>query len=64
MIFKNIERICAEQGKSIRSVELEANLGNGTLSKWDTSSPSVKNLSAVASVLGVDISELLKEEKK
>lgn len=59
MVYKNIERLCTEKGLSIRSVERDAGLGNGTISKWETSSPSIKNLTAVAEVLGVSPYELM-----
>ena len=49
---------------TIRAVEREAGLGNGTISKWETSSPSVKNLTAVAEVLGMKVEDLIRMDKE
>ena len=61
MIIDNIQRIADEKGLSIRSIERKAGLSNGTISKWDDHSPTVDNLTAVASVLKVSVNKLLKE---
>lgn len=58
-IYENIFSICNKQGKSIRSVERDANLATGTISKWKIASPTVDNLQAVAKVLKVPIKKLL-----
>ena len=44
------------------SVEKETNLGIGSLCKWNTVSPTIRNLKKVADYLGVSIEELLTEE--
>lgn len=58
-IYNNILKIATYQGKSIAQVEKEAGLANGSISKWQKSSPLVKRLDAVANVLNVDIKELM-----
>ena len=63
MILKNIERICAERGISIYALEKEANIGNGTIKRWDKSSPTVNSLQAVAKVLECTVDELLSESE-
>ena len=63
MIFDNIKRITDEKSISIRTLENEAGLSNGTVGKWRTSNPTIDNLMAVAKVLGVAITDLLKEGK-
>ena len=63
MIFDNIKRITDEKNISIRTLENEAGLSNGTVGKWRTSNPTIDNLMAVAKVLGVAITDLLKEGK-
>lgn len=59
MIYDKIKEICKKKGMSISSVEEKAGLGNGTITKWNTSSPTVENLKAVADVLKVRVSKLL-----
>jgi|GEM_PF-722303 len=63
MIYDTIKELCKEKGVSIASVEKKANLSNGTISKWNKSSPTVDKLQAVAVVLKVKIEKLLKEEE-
>lgn len=63
MIFEKIQSVAMEKGLSIAEVERRANIGNGTISKWKTSSPSVDNLNKVAKVLDVDINTLMPEVK-
>lgn len=63
MIFEKIQSVAMEKGLSIAEVERRANIGNGTISKWKTSSPSVDNLNKVAKVLDVDINNLMPEVK-
>lgn len=59
-LYQRVLAICNKQGKSIRSIERNANLATGTISKWKTASPTINNLQAVAKVLDVDINELIK----
>ena len=63
MIFDNIKRITDAKNISIRTLETEAGLANGTVGKWRTSNPTIDNLMAVAKILGVALTELLKEEE-
>ena len=59
MIFNNIKRLCAKRNISISQLEKEAGLGNGTISGWKESSPTVANLQAVAKVLHCSVDDLL-----
>lgn len=63
MIFEKIQSVATTRGLSIAEVERRAGIGNGTISKWKTASPSVENLSKVAKVLAVDIKKLMPEGK-
>lgn len=60
MLYNTIKGLCREQKLSISAVEKKAKLGNGTISKWNKSSPQTDNLQAVAVVLNVKIDKLLK----
>lgn len=60
MIYSRIKEICKERGISVNSVEKEAGLSNGIISKWDECSPTVDKLQPVAAVLNMTVDELLK----
>ena len=59
MIYENVKAICEKKKMSLASVEKAAGLGNGTISCWRNSSPTVSKLQAVAKILGVKVSKLL-----
>lgn len=59
MLLTNIRRLCSKKPVSIAKLERETGIGNGTISRWDTSSPSVENVQKVAEYFGVSIGELL-----
>lgn len=59
MLYEKIKTLCRDKNLSIKSVESEANLGNGTISKWNDSVPSASNLVAVAKILDTSVEELL-----
>ena len=59
LIYDKIKEICEERGLSVRSIEIEAGLKNGAISKWNDSSPTVKSLKAVADVLKVKVDKLI-----
>ena len=62
MILKRIKEKCKEKGLSIFALEKEAGIGNGTIARWDKSSPTVENLQAVAKVLECTVDALLHDE--
>ena len=59
LIYDKIKEICKSKGVSVASVEKEAGLSNGTISKWNSSSPTVEKLNAVAKILKVKVDKLL-----
>ena len=59
MIYDKIKELCKERGVSVTSVEKEAGLSNGAISKWNNVSPTIDNLQAVAKVLKVKVDKLL-----
>lgn len=59
MILQNIKERCAKKGLCISKLEKEAKIGNGTISRWDKSSPTIESLQAVAKVLECTVDELL-----
>ena len=62
MIAENIRNLCKQQGISICALEKNLEIGNGTISRWDKSSPRVNTLKTVADYLGCSIDELRRED--
>lgn len=61
MNIDKLAAMCKERGISFRKLEKECGLGNGTIARWKTSSPTVANLKAVADYFGVTVDELLRD---
>ena len=61
MILENITRLCKENGVSIARLERETGMGNGTIARWGSSSPTIGNVKAVADYFGVTIDQLMEE---
>lgn len=61
-IFDNIKNICEDKGLSISALERKANIGNGTIHKWNESSPRLNKVMAVANALEIPLAELIGEE--
>lgn len=62
MIYKNVAKLCRETGISIAKLEKETNIGNGTIKRWEKSSPNLDTAKKVADYFGCTVDELLKEE--
>lgn len=62
MILENITRLCKENGVTIARLERETGIGNGTISRWGISSPTISNVKAVADFFGVTVDQLLAEK--
>lgn len=60
LLYERIKSISEEKSLSIYKIERDLDFSNGTISKWNKSMPSAKNLKKVADYLGVDMEELLK----
>lgn len=61
MILDHIRALCAARGVTIKQLERETGISNGTISRWDDSYPRVDNLKTVADFFGVTVDELLTE---
>ena len=59
MLLTNIRRLCSKKPVSIAKLERETGISNGTISRWDTSSPTVENLKKVADYFGVLVDDLI-----
>lgn len=62
MILENVKRMCKERNISIAYLERELSIGNGTIARWERSSPRVETLKLVADYFGCTVDDLLKEE--
>lgn len=62
---EKINSLCSEKNISIRQLEKDSGLSNGTIGKWKTSIPSASSLALVAKSLSVKVEDLLiyREEK-
>ena len=63
MILERIRKLCEVNNTSIFALEKKLGFGNGTISRWDNSSPTVANLKKVADYFGVTMEELLSQEE-
>jgi transcriptional regulator with XRE-family HTH domain len=62
LLLEKIQRLCKTNKITIARLEREAGLGGGTISKWETSSPSGDKLLKVAEYFGVSVDYLLGKE--
>lgn len=58
-----IKELCAKQKTSIKALERELGLGNGTIRRWDDSSPSYEKLQKVADYFGITVAKLTGENE-
>lgn len=58
-MLEKIKEIAEKQGLSISALEKKANIGNGTIARWNNSSPNLDTLQKVANALGIGLNELL-----
>lgn len=63
MVLDKIRVLCDERKISIAKLEKETGIGNGTISRWDISSPTVTSLKKVANYFEIAMGELLDEMK-
>lgn len=66
MIYENVEDLCVKNGISIKKLERECGIGNGTIGKWrtQTSTPRIGALQKIAARFGVTVDELLQPQKR
>lgn len=57
-----IRTICVERGLSVYRIEKDCGFGNGSIMKWETSSPKVENVIKLADYFEVSVDYLLGRE--
>lgn len=58
-LYDNVERLAKQRGLSFQEISKRANMGENSIYKWKTQTPSLKAVEKVANVLNVTVSELL-----
>lgn len=56
MVYEKIISLCKEKGISIARLESECGIGNGTIARWDKSTPNLRSLQKVAAYFEKPIS--------
>lgn len=59
MIYDSIRKVAKERELTIKQLEEKAGLDNGTLRRWNNTSPSIDNLIKFAKILSVSVEALL-----
>ena len=59
-IFDNVSKRASDKGISINALEDKAGIARGSVYKWNTVSPTIRNISKVAEVLGCSVDDLIK----
>ncbi len=64
MIYTKIAQLCKQRGISISKLEKEVGIGNGTIGRWEKSSPTVESIKKVADYFGVSVDSLISAAPK
>lgn len=59
MLYDKIKKVADSKSISIYRIEKDLEFSNGSLRKWNSSTPSATSLKKVADYLGVDLNNLL-----
>ena len=63
-IVSNIRELCNGKNTNFAALERELDFGQGTIRKWDNSSPSVDKIEKVANYFDVTVDYLIGNEQK
>lgn len=64
MYYEVVSRLAEERNISIKALEEEAGLGNGTIGKWKNAKPNIGNLEKIAEVLNVKVTDIVKASEE
>ena len=60
-MVEKIKDLCKRNNMSVAALEKAAKLGGGSISRWDTSMPSIDKVIRVAEVFGLTVNDLAYE---
>lgn len=60
--YDKVKELCEKNGTTIKSLEKEIGLGNGTISYWKKGSPKAELISRVANYFNVSVDSLLEND--
>lgn len=60
-VLNRIKEISKDRGLTLKEVARKAGIGENSIYKWKTTSPSTKSLEKVAKVLGVTVEDLMSD---
>ena len=60
--FEVLEKKMKAKGHTVMSLERAANISNGVIGKWKTSSPNIETLLKVADVLECKVDDLVTKD--
>lgn len=63
MYYDRVKEFAKKKGVSVRKIEIDLELSNGSISKWNTSMPGADKLEKVASYLGVNVSDFFNDKE-
>lgn len=58
-ILERVKELCYRQGLTVAELERKADLGNGSVRRWNTSIPAADKLQRAAIILGTSMDYLL-----
>lgn len=61
-LFERIKNMASSQGLNIKTLEIKAGFGNGTIRRWGTSPPSADKLLKIANMLNTTCEYLITGE--
>lgn len=64
LLYEQVKIEAVKKGISIRKIEQELGFSNGSISKWNESTPSVDKIQKVAKLLSVSMENLLEVKQQ
>jgi transcriptional regulator with XRE-family HTH domain len=61
LLLERIRKRCEKEGISTYILAIRCGMTGAAIEKWETSSPRLENVKAVADYFGVTVDELLKD---
>lgn len=61
-MVQEVKNLCEKKGLTVTRLEKEIGLGRGTITRWDTNSPSIDKVILVSNYFGVPVSALVGDQ--